>query len=86
MHTADIVIAACTVITTLIAMKFWLMSGIEDKLKKIDERFEKIDVRFDKLDDKLEKMEDKLDTLDRRVSVIEGYLMGRDFRNTGSGK
>lgn len=72
MNTADIIIAACTVVTTLIAIKFWLLSGIEKRL--------------DKIETSVEKLGDKIDVIDRRVSIIEGYLMGRDFRNTGSGK
>jgi hypothetical protein len=42
--------------------------------------------RFDKIDAKLESIDADIKSLDRRVSMIEGYLMGRDSRNTGCGK
>lgn len=67
----NIVIAACTMITTLVAMKFWLLGGIEKRLDKIDNRLDAIDK--------------DLRQLDSRISMIEGYLMGRNFR-TGTEK
>lgn len=79
MDLANILIAACTVISTVLTLKFWLMSSI-------DEKFKSIDARFDKIDRKLDSIEQDIKGIDRRVSIIEGYLMGRDFRNTGSGK
>lgn len=44
----------------------------------------RLDEKFDKIDSKLESIEKDIRNIDRRVSMIEGFLMGRDFRNTGS--
>lgn len=37
--------------------------------------------KLDAISNKLERMEISISSLDSRVSHIEGYLMGRDYRN-----
>lgn len=68
----NIVIALCTVISTLISMKFLLLKPIERGLDKIDTRLDRIDA--------------DLTQLNQRVSRIEGYLQGRDYPKTGTDK
>jgi hypothetical protein len=66
MDFTNIIIAVGAVVSTLTIMKLWLFGGIEKRLDAIvaDLKDIKKDIRI----------------LDGRISHIEGYLMGRDFR------
>lgn len=56
---------------------------MEQKFEKIDEKFEKIDEKFDQLNTKIDSVENSLSkdirSIDRRLSHLEGFIMGRGF-------
>ncbi len=58
-----------SIIVPLGALIGWMWS-------RLDKKFDKIDKNFEKIDEKLGKMDTNIQGLDRRISHIEGYLMG----------
>jgi hypothetical protein len=81
MDYSNVIIAVCSVITTLLALKFWIFSGIDEKFQIIDKRFDLMDKRFDKIDQGISEIRKDVQNLESRVSHIEGYLMGRPWKD-----
>lgn len=77
MDYTNILIAICTVITTVITIT-----------KILGKKFDKIDERFNKVDEKLDRVFSILNQQGQRLSRMEGYQEGRDIhlKQTGTEK
>lgn len=70
----EIIISTCSIIGTFLTVSFFM-------IRLMLRKFDKIDVRFEKIESSLEEIKRDIRGLDRRVSHIEGFLLGKDFRN-----
>lgn len=48
--------------------------------------YNRVDKKFDSIMSELKEIRKDISALDRRISHIEGYLMGRDMQRTGTEK
>ena len=64
---------------------FITVLGMAFSMGRIFQNIHLIGIKLEKIDAKLDKLETEIKTQGECLSHIEGYILGRDFRRTGTG-